>query len=455
MTLRSLRLRLFLFAFAGITATLILAGIGLTSLFERHVERRIGDELDTHIAQLAGSLRVDAKGALSLARKPADPRFDKVFGGLYWQIQNETTGALLRSRSLWDSDLALPADAPPVGLVHVHNAKGPDGKPLIVHERRLILDGGSREVPVRIDVAINHEVVDTLRAGFARDLLPGLSLLGVLLLAGLWFQVRAGLAPLGTLQDAIREVRSGAARRLSSDVPEEVEPLVGEVNSLLDAQEAALKRAHDRAGDLAHGLKTPLTALASDVRRLRQAGENAIADDIQLSAQIMHRHIERELARTRLRHQHGQRLVSRLAPAASAIVKTVARTPHGEHVAFEISVHQDTAIAFDPDDLNDVLGNLVENAARYARAQVRVSAVPNGSGLMVRVEDDGPGVAPEDLDKLFERGRRLDEKGGSAGLGLAIVQDILTEYGTALKAGNSELGGLALNFTVRSVAASA
>jgi signal transduction histidine kinase len=240
---------------------------------------------------------------------------------------------------------------------------------------------------------------------------------------------------------------------LSSDVPEEVEPLVGEVNSLLEAQEAALKRAHDRAGDLAHGLKTPLTALASDVRRLRQAGEGAIADDIQLSAQIMHRHIERELARTRLRNQHGQLPASRLAPAASAIVKTVARTPEGEHIDFEVKVAADATIAFDPDDLNDVLGNLVENAARYARGAVRISAMPNGGGdLVMRVEDDGPGVEPGDIDKLFERGRRLDEKGGSAGLGLAIVQDILTEYGTALKAETSDLGGLALSFEARAVA---
>lgn len=453
MTLRSLRLRLFLFAFAGITATLIVAGIGLTSLFERHVERRIGQELDTHIAQLAGSIRVDKSGALSLARFPADPRFEKVYGGLYWQIRNEKTGALLRSRSLWDTDLSLPTDRPPVGQVHIHTVSGPEGKPLIVHERRIILDAGASEVPVRIAVAINHNVVDTLRAGFARDLLPGLSLLGVLLLAGLWFQVSAGLAPLAALQDAIREIRSGAARRLSSDVPEEVEPLVGEVNSLLEAQEAALKRAHDRAGDLAHGLKTPLTALASDVRRLRQAGQGTIADDIQLSAQIMHRHIERELARTRLRHQHGQHPVSRLAPAASAIVKTVARTPEGERIDFEVKVAPEAAIAFDPDDLNDVLGNLVENAARYAREHVRISAVANGGGeLIMRVEDDGPGVASGDLDKLFERGRRLDEKGGSAGLGLAIVQDILTEYGMALKAEDSDLGGLALSFEARAVA---
>ncbi len=452
MTLRSLRLRLFLFAFVGITATLVLAGIGLTSLFERHVERRIGEELDTHIAQIAGSLRVDATGALSLARQPADPRFEQVYGGLYWQVMNEKTGALLRSRSLWDSDLALAPGRAAPGAVVVRSGNGPDGKPLIVHERRLIIENGTSEVPVVIAVAINHAVADTLRVGFARDLLPGLSLLGVLLLAGLWFQVRAGLAPLTTLKDAIREIREGTARRLSSDVPEEVAPLVGEVNSLLDAQEAAIKRAHDRAGDLAHGLKTPLTALASDVRRLRQAGENSIADDIQLSAQIMHRHIERELARTRLRHQRGQRLASALAPAAAAIVKTVARTPDGEHVAFDVRIARDAVIALDPDDLNDILGNLVENAVRYARTRVRVSARTAGGDVAVRVEDDGPGVAPKNLDKLFERGRRLDEKGGSAGLGLAIVQDILTEYGSALKAEPSELGGLALSFTVRAVA---
>lgn len=446
MTLRSLRLRLLFFAAVGITITLIIAGFGLTELFSRHVERRIGSELDTYIAQIAGNLRLSPDGTISLAEEPSDPRFRKPYGGLYWQVENERNHHLLRSQSLWDAALQLPRDMPPVGATDVHDVEGPDQRPVLVHERRLLL--GERGLPVRIAAAVSEAELNAMRTDFAQDLVPGLGLLGILLLVGLGLQVSAGLKPLATLASGVGQIRAGRIARLSSDVPEEVRPLVEELNSLLDAQENAMRRARDRAADLAHGLRTPLTALASDVRRLREDGETEIAANIESVAQMMRRNIERELARSRLRAQRGARPQIPLAPAVSAIVATVARTPAGEALFFDVVVDEGTTVAFDPDDLNDVLGNLVENAARYAHTRVRVSAREKEPGLALRVEDDGPGVEKGDLAAIFERGHRLDEKGGGAGLGLSIVHDILGEYGYSLSADRSKLGGLSLTIVV-------
>ncbi|MFZ2103293.1 MAG: sensor histidine kinase, partial [Oricola sp.] len=164
---RSIRLRLMAYA-AGIMAiTLIIAGFGLTALFARNLERRVGQELDTHIAQLAGSIRFAPDGTPYLAREPADPRFGQVFGGLYWQVRDETSGVLMRSRSLWDAELQLPDDLLTTGVVHVHDTAGPDGAVVLAHEQAITAEADNGEHRLRLAVAIDRRELDALRAGFA------------------------------------------------------------------------------------------------------------------------------------------------------------------------------------------------------------------------------------------------------------------------------------------------
>ena len=181
----SIRLRLFLFALAGIAVALAVTGLGLTALFGRHVERRLGQELDAQVAQIAGNLRIAADGGLSIAREPADPRFSQPLAGLYWQVTDEKTGVLTRSRSLWDTQLDLPDDVLPPGVTHEHAVNAPDGQELILHEKRVILGDPGRDRPVRISVAVNRSELEPLRSGFARDLLPALAILGAILLLSL------------------------------------------------------------------------------------------------------------------------------------------------------------------------------------------------------------------------------------------------------------------------------
>jgi len=443
---RSIRLRLFIFALAGIAVALGIAGVGLTTLFGRHVERRIGEELDLNIAQIAGNLRV-VDGRITLAREPADPRFHQPLAGLYWQIDDRSTATLTRSRSLWDATLDVPDAAPAPGATAVGTSRGADGEPLILHERMVLIGDTGHERPVRISVAINRSEIEPLKAGFARDLLPGLAILGLVLAAGAWLQVAAGLRPLRRVGAGVAAVHLGTESRLKDDVPREIAPLVGSINELLEQRDEMVSRARDRAADLAHGLKTPLSALAGDAARLRARGERELAADIETLWTQMKRSIDRELARSRLRHRgpHAGRVL--LRPSVEAIVRTLSRTPAGETVAFDIDVADDLVVAALPDDLAEVLGNLLENAVRAARTRVRVAATSSAAGAEIAIEDDGDGVGADQVALLVLRGRRLDE-GGGAGLGLAIVSEILANYDTRPAFSRSELGGLRVVFSL-------
>lgn len=446
---RSLRLRLMAYAAGIMAVTLIVSGFGLTALFTRNLERRIGQELDTHVTQIAGSLRFSADGAASLDREPADPRFNQIFGGLYWQVTDTETGALLRSRSLWDTELDLPDDPLTPAVVHVHDIAGPRGSTLLVHEQAIVADAGASDHRIRLSVAIDRRELDELRAGFARDIAPALVIAGLVLLLGFAVQIRAGLKPMDTIRAAIADIRAGRKKRLDGAVPGEVAPLVEEVNTLLDHQDAAMLRARDRAADLAHGLKTPLTALAADARKLRAMGVADIADDIDELGERMRVHVEREIARARLRHGAATQAIA-LAPAADAIVRALRRTPAGAEKTIRTEIAPDLAARIEPDDFNEILGNLAENALRHAASRVLVSASRDGDAVRIAVEDDGPGVDEESRAEILRRGRRFDESGkGGAGLGLAIVGDILAETGGRLELATSKLGGLSATVELR------
>ncbi len=448
MNMSSLRIRLLFLATLAVTVAMILSAIGLTALFGRHIERRVGQELDTHILQLAGNLRFNPNGTLYLDSEPGDPRFERAFGGLYWLILDETTGVKLRSVSLWDSDLPLTNVTLTPGVTHTQSSVGPDTKSTLVHERRIILEYAKKDRPVRISVAINTEELDTLKTGFTTDLAPAILGLGSILLLGQWWQISQGLKPVSKLGAGIRAIRTGEQAQLSENVPSEVLPLVNEVNELLAEQQQSLSRAKDRAADLAHGMKTPLTALSSDVARLRAIGQMDIASDIEETALRMRQITERELARSRMRNARSNFKPISVASATHAIVRTLLRTPDGERTTFHNRAAADALVNVDVDDLNDILGNLLENAARVATSSVTISARKQGSNVLVEVSDDGPGVPEQLLKTLVERGTRLDQSSGSAGLGLNLVAEILSAYGVEPKFSNAPEGGLGVQFTL-------
>ena len=447
MTRRSLRVRLWIGAGASISAALLVAGVGLITLFEHHVERRIGDELKIQLNQLTAALALDANGEISLAREPSDPRFAQPLSGLYWQIDGADQPGWLRSRSLWDGLMTLPIDPiDPIepGAIHAHELPGPGDRPLLVRERRIVLQRSGRPVQLRLAVALERAELTAARDDFAADMLPYLGLIVLVLALATLVQIQTGLAPLESVRRGIGTIRSGQDRRLADDYPDEVMPLVAEVNALLAARAQAVERARAWTADLAHGLKTPLSALAADAQRLREQGNPALADDLEQLAEAMRRRVDRELIRARVRsgtETHQARV--EVVDAIRRLLRTLQRTPEGERLDWRLATPAAAAAALMPDDLLELLGNLLENAAKWARTCVcvTVTVIP-GERIEIRVSDDGPGVPAEQLPRLGERGRRLDQSKEGAGLGLAIARDVVDAYGGELMFGQAVEGGL-------------
>lgn len=439
MSAHSLRLRLVAGGIGAILLALILSGAGLVLLFERHVTRAIADDLRVLVNQLIGGVDLSADRRLTVVAPPSDPRFSEPLSGLYWQVSDDRSDTL-RSRSLWDTVLPLPPDRPAPGTVHQHVLKGPAGRDVLVVERVVQLSGGGNPLPVRVAVAADLSRIANATTNFSWDLAAALALLGLVLAVGTVVQVGLGLRPLAALRRGLADIRVGRSRHLQPGAPREVQPLVEELNALIDAQEQEIERSRGRAADLAHGLKTPLAALVSDAARIRSRGEEAIARDIEAVADGMRRHIDRELARARLRGQRPSgSAATELAPLVDGLVRTLSRTPYGVRLVFEQRVAQHISAPFDRTDLAEVLGNLLENAARHARSRVCIRAEP----ARIAIEDDGPGIAPEAQARALARGERLDRAGDGAGLGLAIVQDVLDAYGWRLSLGRSaEFGGM-------------
>ncbi|HEX2840547.1 HAMP domain-containing sensor histidine kinase [Hyphomicrobium sp.] len=442
MTRNSLRLRLLLAGVASTVAALALAAYGLALLFERHVERRLDAELSIYLNQITAHLEPSASGQLTLANQPADPRFGVPLSGLYWQIVDEQKGTVLRSRSLWDSEIELPHEPAVDDTIHHHRVRGPGNTELYLLQRRIELParmgGGTARIAVACDTA---EIANAVRE-FAIDLTPLLAVIGALLLAAAWIQVTIGLRPLKEVRTKLAAIRSGKISRLGSDFPDEIRPLVQEIDGLIDARDAELQRAKARAGDLAHGLRTPLQVLQSEIESLAQQGHADVALSLSTVTRTMQRTVERELARVRLASPHPESRAN-VATAIDKIIRVIQKTPDGERLDWIVDVPADLIAPIDRDDLSEAVGNLIENAARHARHTVTITGRKNGTWAILEVCDDGPGIPTDLLAEALRRGGRLDERGSGAGLGLAIVTDIVESWGGSLTLGNGETGLIA------------
>lgn len=426
----SLRLRLFTAAAISIVVALFLTGLALIRLFEAQVRERVMTGLENDLLQLAGSLQMAPDGTMTAGQALSDPRYQEPYGGRYWRIDfppSAEGGAIepLRSRSLWDSDLD---PAQPVG---------PEGEALVVARRELSIERGGRVLQMTMMAAAHEDEIQRPLSELRDQLILSLGVIGTVLVIGAWLQVTVGLRPLEQLREQLTAIRTGQTQRLSGAYPDEVEPLVSELNNVLDLRDTSLERARRRAGDLAHGLKTPLTVLSSIARDLRKSEQSHLADDVDAQADAMFRHVEQALARARLSSGRGHAATA-LGPVVERIVSAIARLPAAEDLNFDIDVVPGATVPMEQGDLTELLGNLLDNGRKWARTTVRLRYAPP---LLV-IEDDGPGVAEEDLKIISERGRRLDESKQGSGLGLSIVEDIADIYGLKISYGRSGLGGL-------------
>ncbi len=438
----SLRFRLLAATLLGVSLAMVLAGVVLNGLFYEHVMRQFEKGLAQQLDQVTARLSTDAQGQpLIDALTLSDPRWQRPYSGLYWQLDDVTSATtqlgVLRSRSLWDTRLALPADVLRDGEIHTHELRGPGNSRLRVLERTVRPQEHVRwRLSVAADLNDTHEAV----AGFQRVLAVSLVVLLLLLLAAAWAQVAVGLRPLLALQQGLKTLREGRTPRLTGYFPSEVQPLVDNFNSVLDRNDEVVGRARTQAGNLAHALKTPLTVLD---QAARQTDTGGLAPLVREQVQLARRHIDWHLARARMAASTGvpgQRVP--VVHTLQGLVRVMQRVHAQRELAITLE-DADERVQFggETQDLQEMLGNVLDNACQWAHSAVhiRVLSVPGMSSsaslgrCRVEIEDDGPGMPAEQMPRVLQRGVRLDESVPGSGLGLAIVQDLVAVYGGELQ----------------------
>ena len=307
----------------------------------------------------------------------------------------------------------------------------------------MILTAPAGARPVRISAAMNYETITRARSQFTYDMMPYLIILGVFLLLSSAIQLALGLRPLKTVRDGLNAVRKRRQQRLEGDFPTEIKPLSEAINQLLDSQEETISRARKRAADLAHGLNSPLTVLTNDAAKLKAKGEREIAGELTDLAKTMRAHIDYELARSRITPEQSHRKSDAMPyPIAHEVVKTLQRTPKGELLKWNIDIPQGVKVTVDPDDLRELLGNIVENALKWTQTQIDITGVLNTDKITLIIEDDGKGLDPSLVETIMQRGIRHDQKTQGSGIGLSLVREICSIYNIGLTIENRQTRGL-------------
>lgn len=440
---RSLRVRLLLGAAIAIFLALAAAWVAMTLLFERHVERRIEADLVREGLQLAAALSIATDGSPALEQEPGDARFFEPASGLYWQVS--TPQGALSSRSLWDQHLPRPPDADSSRWSN-RIIDGPFNQQVLLVER--IIRPERSGADVLIQLAHEQKSLHEAREEFGEELAVFLAMLWLILAAAAWVQVELGLRPLRHVRNEVETLKRNPRERMAAAHVAEIAPLTLAINDLADARERDLSRARRRAADLAHGLKTPLAALSAQSRRARDAGAIEAADGLDRAIAAATSAIEAELARSRaaaIRAAPGGDSTVAL-PLIESLVGVVEKTEFGAKLVFEVQVSDDLRVPVASEDLLEIAGALIENAARFARRRIRITGEASGYGPLIGgtlvVEDDGPGIGPEQVAEALMRGGRLDEAGSGHGLGLAIAHDLVDATRGEITLLRSELGGL-------------
>jgi signal transduction histidine kinase len=437
----SLSLRLLLVGGLSICAAIAATGVSIAYLFELYFEDRIIEELETQLVQLTGNLTINPDGTVEVAPM-SDHRFDQPLSGLYWQIARED-GETILSRSLWDQKLEI-ANIDVLGQTISGRIQAPFGKQLMVLTWRISTE--EVDPPEKITLTVATDLADLVSAAakFRGNLASWLILLAVTLIVAAWMQVRIGLRPLEDIRTEIERTKSAPDARLRGDFPVEVVPLVDEVNSLLERQEQSLDEARAHAADFAHGLKTPLTVIAALNSEVGESDGDEISGQIDQQIAAMRIFIERELARSRSGGSPLHRCD--LGKVATQVVSAIRRLPTDSEIEWQIDIPEDIQAPFDEHDMSELLGNLLDNARKYAASRVVLKATrEEGEGIRLSVNDDGPGVPEDQLDTIVERGERRDAVTQGQGLGLAIVRDLADSHGCDLTLQNLPGGGLSVS----------
>ena len=417
-----------------ILVMLLGGGLALDRVLKDAIVTNFDAQLDYVLTAMISSAEIGPDGEVRFSRPLGDQRFLEPYSGLYWQVSALGVEPF-RSRSLWDRALPI-SDGPRDDQLHVYDSAAFENDRLRIHERNLRLPNS--KILWRFQVGQTREELDSQIAVLRRTLVRSFLLLGLGLLAMAGLQATYGLWPLRKVRREIGDVRAGRASRVDARLPREISPMVEELNDLLAHNEKQAEEARRHAGNLAHALKTPLTVIMNEAT----AGSPDLNTAVMREATTMRRQVDHHLARARAvgRRGSGQATAS-VWPSLQAVERAVQRLYPDKVI--DLDGDKDLAVRVERQDLDEMLGNLIENAAKYGGGRVFVTVAAAGNMVEIIVEDDGAGIPSAERASIFERGARLDTGKPGTGLGLAIVRDVAEIYGGAISLEESEdLGGL-------------
>jgi signal transduction histidine kinase len=424
----SLRLRLIVGSAVGVVLAVVLAGLFIGNLYRVHTTNRFQSELDHHLGELIAMTSVDAAGMPHVAQPLSDPEFNSEGSGLYWQV-DAGKGRLARSISLGAQRLVPQSND---GAWETGQTRGQD---ILQRSARVTIDG--REVIATIGSA--RELLEEQVDRFRGDLTLSMIVVGLLLLAGAVMLVRFGLAPVGRLGEEVDRLRNGEITQLDPRVPTEFVPVVERLNTLLDSQAQLIARARTQAGNLAHDLRTPLALIADEAEQLRhRAGQVESADFLLERCAVMQRQINHHLTRASAAGTRGAGTLTEVEPLLAQITDAMLRLHAGRGIVIEANLPSGLRLPCDRGDLAEMASNLIDNACKWARRRIVVTAGTD----FIEISDDGDGIPADKRDMAMAVGTRLDPDMPGTGLGLAATADLLHFYGGELILTESEMGGL-------------
>ncbi len=430
----SLSRRMILIAAVWIIVLLSGGGFALDRVLSSAVTRNFDDQLEYVLRSLLNSSEIGPEGEVIFTREAADQRFVEPGSGLYWQVSGKGREDF-PSRSLWDRRLAHGGAHDDRNVHFYDSAQFPDEK-LRVVERDVMLPGS--KVHWRFQVAQSRDGLDAQILILRRTLVRSFALLalGLIVLAAL--QTFYGLWPLRRVREEIARMRAGQSSRVSSAMPVEVAPMVEELNALIEHNERQAEEARRHAGNLAHALKTPLTVIMNAAT----AQSDDLADTVIREARTMRRQVDHHLARARAVGRRGSaHSRADVWPSLESVERAVGRLYR--HIRIDVTGPRGLQVHVERQDLDEMLGNLIENAAKYGGGSVFVTVGAQAGFVEFLVEDDGVGIPEEQRVRIFDRGVRLDTGKPGTGLGLAIVRDVAEIYeGTVSLEESEDLGGL-------------
>ncbi len=453
--LNSLAARLIATAAIWTLLGLTIGGLVLSAAFRNAAQEGFDATLRADLDGLIAAAGPDAGNGVALEARFLNADFNRVYSGLYYQIEPEIAGqsASLTSRSLFGARLA-PRLTGRQGAVSWGEASGPDRQHLRVVQRRIEFPDTATPAPddtraFKVTVAGSMAAVDEQIARFNGILIWSFLLLGAGLVVAVFLQVRIGLLPLRRVATALARIRDGSAQSLEGDFPAEIAPLAGELNSLIAHSAEVVARARTHVSNLAHFLKTPLSVLASEAEA---SAPSPLAEQVKRQVFTMRRQVDHYLTRARAAGNVSA-LGNRTAvePVLSDLARVLGRIHEGRGIEIELDCAPGLFFRGERQDLEEMAGNLIDNACKWARGLVTVTARRDGPRLVLDIADDGPGLTEEERRRVGTRGERLDESVPGSGLGLAIVGDISKLYGGFFTLDAAPAGGLLARLTLPAI----